>query len=226
MRTLITLTIALFLISCSTGLQTYEPRSAGSQQARMGSGMADRPNEPGKCYAKCIQPDIVEKSNDTLGVYAIDEEIPSHKLEEVEYRAATTEWVKKKADRNCQSADPEDCMVWCLVTVPPLYGSPIVSIDSSGAEPMKYLLVPDKVSMIEAGGHTVWAEVLCENDITKNVLQQLHTALERNGYTAGVYPNGRMASKDLKKALVSFQKDNNMVWGQMTAESLEALGLL
>ena len=29
-----------------------------------------------------------------------------------------TEWVKKKADRNCLSADPDDCLVWCLVEVP------------------------------------------------------------------------------------------------------------
>jgi hypothetical protein len=33
-------------------------------------------------------------------------------------RPASTKWVKKKADRNCLSADPEDCLVWCLVEVP------------------------------------------------------------------------------------------------------------
>ncbi len=31
---------------------------------------------------------------------------------------ATTAWVKKKADRNCLSADPNDCLVWCLVDQP------------------------------------------------------------------------------------------------------------
>ncbi len=31
---------------------------------------------------------------------------------------ASTKWVKKKADRNCLSADPNDCLVWCLVEVP------------------------------------------------------------------------------------------------------------
>ena len=33
-------------------------------------------------------------------------------------RPASTKWVKKKADRNCLSADPNDCLVWCLVEVP------------------------------------------------------------------------------------------------------------
>jgi hypothetical protein len=29
-----------------------------------------------------------------------------------------TKWVKKAADRNCLSADPNDCLVWCLVEQP------------------------------------------------------------------------------------------------------------
>ncbi len=33
-------------------------------------------------------------------------------------RPASTKWVKKKADKNCLSADPNDCLVWCLVEVP------------------------------------------------------------------------------------------------------------
>ena len=41
--------------------------------------------------------------------------------ETIETKPATTKWVKKKADRNCLSADPEDCLVWCLVEVPAQY---------------------------------------------------------------------------------------------------------
>ena len=41
--------------------------------------------------------------------------------EQMEVSPATTKWVKKKADRNCLSADPEDCLVWCLVEVPAQY---------------------------------------------------------------------------------------------------------
>ncbi len=36
---------------------------------------------------------------------------------------ATTKWVQKKADPNCLSADPNDCLVWCLVEVPATYKS-------------------------------------------------------------------------------------------------------
>ena len=38
--------------------------------------------------------------------------------ETIQVSPASTKWVKKKADRNCLSADPNDCLVWCLVEVP------------------------------------------------------------------------------------------------------------
>ena len=41
--------------------------------------------------------------------------------ERIEVRPASTKWVKRKADRNCLSADPNDCLVWCLVEVPAEY---------------------------------------------------------------------------------------------------------
>lgn len=34
-----------------------------------------------------------------------------------EYIESKREWIKKKADRNCLSSDPNDCLVWCLVEV-------------------------------------------------------------------------------------------------------------
>lgn len=41
--------------------------------------------------------------------------------EQIEVSPASTKWVKKKADKNCLSANPEDCLVWCLVEVPASY---------------------------------------------------------------------------------------------------------
>lgn len=38
--------------------------------------------------------------------------------ERIEVAPATTKWVRRKADRNCLSADSNDCMVWCLTEVP------------------------------------------------------------------------------------------------------------
>lgn len=41
--------------------------------------------------------------------------------EQIEVSPASTKWVKRKADKNCLSADPNDCLVWCLVETPASY---------------------------------------------------------------------------------------------------------
>ena len=41
--------------------------------------------------------------------------------ETIEVAPATSQWVKKKSGDNCLSADPDDCMIWCLEEVPAVY---------------------------------------------------------------------------------------------------------
>lgn len=41
--------------------------------------------------------------------------------EQIQTAPSSTKWVKRKADRNCLSADPNDCLVWCLVETPAQY---------------------------------------------------------------------------------------------------------
>jgi len=55
--------------------------------------------------------------------YAVEE----RKTEKVLVERAKEEWVKKKADRNCLSANPDDCMVWCLVKIPAKYKTELIS---------------------------------------------------------------------------------------------------
>lgn len=42
-------------------------------------------------------------------------------VEQIEVRPASTRWVRKKPDRECLSANPDDCFVWCMVEVPAQY---------------------------------------------------------------------------------------------------------
>lgn len=44
------------------------------------------------------------------------------KGDRIEISPPSTKWVKRKADRNCISEDPNDCLVWCLIEVPAEYG--------------------------------------------------------------------------------------------------------
>ena len=110
MRIIIIVIAAAFISSCNQGLQVYYP-SDSSNSYEYNNSFADLPpSEPGKCYAKAITSDQLETNNDTLGIFGINEEIPPHLLQEVEYRPETTEWVKKKADKNCLSSDP--CLLY------------------------------------------------------------------------------------------------------------------
>lgn len=56
--------------------------------------------------------------------YAILEVIPQQYeqvLDRVEIKPAVTRWVRKKAERDCLGADPDDCFVWCMVEEPAQY---------------------------------------------------------------------------------------------------------
>jgi hypothetical protein len=46
---------------------------------------------------------------------------------------AATKWVKRKADKNCLAADPNDCQVWCLVEVPARYETVTKTVMKSAA---------------------------------------------------------------------------------------------
>lgn len=98
----------------------YRSRST-SQKYSNGAGAPESgmPSEPGKCYAKCLIQDLYEL--DSTYIYEYTGVTPSE-VSGVEYQTlktapASTKWVKKKADKNCNSANPHDCLIWCLVDV-------------------------------------------------------------------------------------------------------------
>jgi hypothetical protein len=106
--------------------------------------------ELGKCYARCVIPDVFETKDEEVidkpasikiqtipakfeTVYDTVIITPATKrtvvtpaefenvTEDVMVTPATTKWVKSKADAACLSANPADCQVLCLVEVPAVY---------------------------------------------------------------------------------------------------------
>jgi len=56
--------------------------------------------------------------------YTVIEKMPMQyetTTERIETSPATTRWEKKRADKNCLSANPDDCLVWCVVEIPASY---------------------------------------------------------------------------------------------------------
>ena len=66
----------------------------------------------GECYAKCIVPDNISVNYEEYAVFTGEdtEEIDTEVLEIV-LQEKSEKWVKKKADRNCRSTNPDDCLV-------------------------------------------------------------------------------------------------------------------
>ena len=62
----------------------------------------------------------------------VDLMLLDYKFELEEITPASTGWEKKRADRNCLSADPNDCLVWYQVEIPATYDTIVIQEASYG----------------------------------------------------------------------------------------------
>lgn len=167
-------------------------------------------------------PSIYENTTDTLGVFGESEEIPADLLAEQEITSAGEKWVKK-ADQNCRSANPDDCLIWCLQTTPARYGIPVVSRDISG-NLVRQVVLLEKQILIQEGGHTEWKEVVCQVDLNPKLYKKIRAALNARGYNV-VDTRTSGSNEDLNEYLLRFQQDNYLPLGQLDVETLSALGI-
>jgi len=68
-----------------------------------------------------------------------------------------------------------------------------------------------------------WQRILCQTNMTKDVIKTIQSSLNDRGYNAGK-PDGAMG-RGTKAALEKFQKDNGLATGGITYETLNALNI-
>jgi len=193
-------------------------------------GEMPQKGEPGKCYAKCLitSTEEIEEHEEVYPIY-IGDQPETVELETITIilneGKATSRWVKKRADRNCLSADPNDCMVWCLVEEKP---EPMVLeievlADTTQTDDFiyEYFLLENKISALEQ--NTEWREVICKPNITASFISELQEKLAEEGYYQG-NPT-EIFTSELELSLFQFQKDHNLPYGQMDVETLSELGI-
>lgn len=150
----------------------YNSRAMANDESR-----APSPSfEPGKCYAKCLMPDITVYDTMKTIIYTGNPKLEDVTLEKVtlEVKLTEKEWKKVKTTANCLSANPDDCEVWCQVDVP--------------AETITYMVLQDtlqtknfriqetyKVKKVIKGGYSNYTEVLCSSQITS--AHNIHTKI-------------------------------------------------
>ena len=185
---------------------------------------SDMPNEPGKCFAKCLIPDLYKTVViDSIAMFTGKDSTNIMFAERIiqEYHKGT-KWVKKKADKNCLSADPNDCLVWCLVEENHEQISIKYLEDTNQTDEWEFQTVTKEV-LVKDGGYSEWKEVICQNKIDNRFYSNLKNALNIRGYDTDKSNDG-FTSVD-KGALVKFQKDNGLPIGQLDVETLEALNI-
>jgi len=198
----------------------FSQKAPLSHRGAVGLPDATMPQEPGKCYAKCKISESGGKVISVVKTYSAEESIEESIMESREVSPAGTKWVKKKADKNCMSANPDDCLVWCLQETKAIYDTRWVEIDSSGEEALQ--IVYSEYETPNQEGRTEWREVVCQGDLTPSLISEIRVALLDRGYEAGI---GQKADDIFKKSLLKFQADNNLPYGQLDVDTLSALGV-
>ena len=90
------------------------------------------------------------------------------------------------------------------------------------AEPAEFATVT-KRRLVKAGGFSDWREVVCGEKLTGYSIQQIQEALKSRGYDPG--PLNNTMTDRTKKALLQFQKDQDLPQGGLDFETLKALGI-
>jgi len=199
-----------FLLTCFSC--TVQNRSFSNYNGKLEPGM---PQEPGKCYAKSLMPNIYGIQYDTVLVYTgSDFDRPGIKTEIIEVEPAAERWVKKRAENGF--------MVWCLEEVPSDMDTFVTVLDTTLIKDYKKDVIETKY-LQETGGHTEWQEVICHNDINSNFILSLREALMNQGYQVELGKD--KIDNELKKIIKEYQTENQLPIGQLDVETLGKLGV-
>jgi hypothetical protein len=85
----------------------------------------------------------------------------------------------------------------------------------------KYETVARQV--VEGGGSVGWRRVLCETNLSGDVVTQIQEALKVGGYDPGIADG--VIGPQTQAAIQAFQSQNNLAVGGLTFETLKALGV-
>ena len=137
------LSVIFFLSLLFSGLNYAQPPGADLPVVR----------KPGSCYAKSLMSDKLVSVERKLPVSTKKGDDAESEELMIQLAPATTKWVKKKSDKPCQSKDPEDCMVWCLVEVPAQFETFYVVKDTVANPGFEWRTFKVQ-EVVEKGGYT------------------------------------------------------------------------
>jgi len=221
MRTLLFFFLIALLETACKVPANYDKPYEYSATKKTPKGM---PTKAGACYAKCMMPDTYNVTAEQIFLFTGDPDFTDVEIEtkEIVVKEGGTEWVKKKADKNCLSANPDDCLVWCLVEVDRVVESYVVVVDTSATDEYETFIREDKV-LLERGGFSEWQEVVCQEKMTNDLIADVQNYLYKHKFYFGD-ADGLM-DKGVQEAMSNFQLENQLAIGQVTLETLDVMGI-
>lgn len=129
------------------------------------------------------------------------------------------EWVKRK-DKNCVSPKPEECVKMVLETLPPvtmnMYTLPGPDVTD------QYEVRTEKVRVKTQKEGSKEIPVVCEKNRTSRLISKVQESLITLGYS--IEKTGEF-DKSTLTAVIDFQKSKGLAYGDLSLETLAALGV-
>lgn len=172
--------------------------------------------KPGYCYAKCTIPEeykVVDKV--MLNVYTGNDANVDVEERKIIVRPAYSKWAKK------ETASNSDGVVWYIKEIPAQTKQVKVVKDINQTQ--EYETRTFEIFGRSASGNVhVWKQVVCKDDKTPELLENIQTRLKAEGLEVAV--TGEL-DRATKVALIKYQRANDLPTGNLNIESLKALGI-
>jgi len=181
--------------------------------------------EPGKCYAKANIPDRYDEHKRIYPIYTGKDPESTALVQKKEFviQHKTKRWEKEKS-RGCNSPNPKDCYMWCLKEVPQKINTYYIVTDTTVIKKFELKSIYERTNFTK-GGFKDWIEVLCQNEVDAKLYANIGLELISRGYLKS---NADLSfnSKEIKKAFLKYQKDNNLATNLYSIEALKHIGVL
>ena len=196
----------------------------GFSQMKLNTDIKKEIQVDGKCYAKT--PIAIYKTHEeTYPVFTGEKKPRGVKLKKktLVIKEPITKWEKKKSSKNCLSADPNDCMVWCLVEEIP-----------GETAYFQYVKNTSKTTEFEMQTFTIYTkikskidelQIVCESDVNEILLKDIQSQLDELGY---METSAKKVSlqQEVKSALGKYQRDHGLPVGHFDYQTLEKLNVI
>lgn len=181
--------------------------------------------EAGKCYAECLIGD--EYESESLNFYEFTGDLGLENVEiytsKLIIEPSKTKWIQK-VKPNCNEVKSEECKIWYLEKSDEILEE-IHGLKDTSQTDNFYLRTVEHEVLVNKGGYSEWREIVCNDDISDELLDEIKDELINLGYSIKSQSSRENISYEFKNVLIDFQRDNHLPIGNFDIETLELLGI-